>query len=160
MWCGGEAPSKRGCRQDNPACFVYSVGMRSPQGAKDSCAVTFPITRAGDVCAVPTPDHTPGHQSVVLRNSTTTYFFTRYTSYPANLMLERNVDCVAPSTRVTHSTTRPIQHFVRDEPAVYLPSHDPSSWHRFTHKLTTTAPCAMHLTQSPYLASHFLGPCR
>jgi glyoxylase-like metal-dependent hydrolase (beta-lactamase superfamily II) len=107
-----------------PAWFApTSIEFRpDPVGA---FASSFPVTRAGDVLIVPTPGHTPGHVSVIVRTDEANYFLAGDTSYTQQLLLERKADGVAPRPRVVLDTIERILRFARDTPTVYLPSHDP-----------------------------------
>ena len=107
-----------------PAWFApTSIDLRpDPVGA---FASSFPVTRAGDVLIVPTPGHTPGHVSVIVRTDEANYFLAGDTSYTQQLLLERKADGVAPRPRVVLDTIDKILRFARDTPTVYLPSHDP-----------------------------------
>lgn len=107
-----------------PAWFApKSIDLRpDPVGA---FASSFPVTRAGDVLIVPTPGHTPGHVSVIVRTDEANYFLAGDTSYTQQLLLERKADGVAPRPRVVLDTIDKILRFARHTPTVYLPSHDP-----------------------------------
>jgi N-acyl homoserine lactone hydrolase len=60
---------------------------------------SLPLKAAGDVIIVPTPDHTVGHVSVIVRLAEVTYFLAGDTSYTQVLMLEGAVDGVGPGRR-------------------------------------------------------------
>jgi glyoxylase-like metal-dependent hydrolase (beta-lactamase superfamily II) len=88
------------------------------------------LTQAGDVVLVPTPGHTPGHMSVILRGDGASFFFAGDASYTESLMLEGAVDGVAPDVKRAARTLRRIREFTTEEPAIYLPAHDPESGER------------------------------
>ncbi len=88
---------------------------------------SLPLTAAGDVVIVPTPGHTVGHVSVVVRTDEVTYFLAGDTSYTEAMMLEGHVDGVAPDENEAHDTLGRIRAFAQQEPLVYLPAHDPAS---------------------------------
>lgn len=97
----------------------------------------YTVTKSKDVLIVPTPGHTLGHQSVILRDGEVTYVFAGDTSYTEKLMVHGIVDGVSPKPQVASNSMRNIQAFLRAEPAVYLPSHDPKSAERMVDKIRT-----------------------
>jgi glyoxylase-like metal-dependent hydrolase (beta-lactamase superfamily II) len=88
-----------------------------------SCAVTD----AGDVLIVPTPGHTPGHVSVIVREENRTFFLAGDTSYTLDSLMNSVPDGLTPAPRRTTRTQEQIRDFAAQEPTVYLPSHDPES---------------------------------
>jgi glyoxylase-like metal-dependent hydrolase (beta-lactamase superfamily II) len=92
------------------------------------------LTNAGDVVAVPTPGHTAGHLSVIVRAPDVSYFLAGDTSYTERLMLEGHVDGVAPNEDAARDTLRRIREFAAQESVVYLPTHDPESAARLETK--------------------------
>jgi glyoxylase-like metal-dependent hydrolase (beta-lactamase superfamily II) len=102
--------------------------------------VTFPahlpLTKAGDVILVPTPGHSAGHMSVILREEQWSIFFAGDTSYTQQLMLDGKLDGVSPNDRLAHRTLQHIQSYTRATPTVYLPSHDPASAKRLEARET------------------------
>lgn len=95
------------------------------------------VTRAADVFIVPTPGHTPGHQSVILRDADATYLFAGDTSYQEFCIIDGVVDGVTTDLKAASRTIAKIQKFLGSEPVVYLPSHDPKSAERMVHKTPT-----------------------
>lgn len=91
---------------------------------------SLPLTAAGDVAIVPTPGHTAGHVSVVVRTNGANYFLAGDTSYTEALMLAEQVDGVAPDEVAARATLHRIREFAQQEPLIYLPAHDPMSAHR------------------------------
>ncbi len=87
----------------------------------------YKVTNAGDVIIVPTPGHTPGHISVMVKSEDVTYFLAGDTSYTESLLLDRTVDGVSPNAAVTLATMERILGFANSHPLIYLPSHDPDS---------------------------------
>lgn len=98
----------------------------------------YTVTQAADVLVVPTPGHTLGHQSVILREGDVTYLFAGDTSYTEQLMIDKNIDGVSPSPRLARDTVARIHEFIRAQPTVYLPSHDPMSKQRMVQSTPTT----------------------
>ena len=101
---------------------------------------SLPLTAAGDVIIVPTPGHTMGHVSVIVRLAEVTYFLAGDTSYTQALMLEGAVDGVAPDEDAARDTLRRIRALARQEPLVYLPTHDPEAAKRLLTTQTVPAP--------------------
>lgn len=91
------------------------------------------LTKAGDVLIVPTPGHTPHHLSVVVRGSPS-LFIAGDTSYNQGMLLAGKVDGVSPSVDVARTTLAKITALAREQPIVYLPSHDPESEERLLNR--------------------------
>jgi glyoxylase-like metal-dependent hydrolase (beta-lactamase superfamily II) len=98
-------------------------------------AASVPLTAIGDVVAVATPGHTPGHISVVVRDSDVTFFLAGDTSYNEHLMLAGRVDGVSPDEASSRATLDAIRRFAEANPTVYLPTHDPRSATRLENRL-------------------------
>ena len=96
------------------------------------------VTEAGDVTIIATHGHTKGHVSVVLEHGPLSVFFAGDTSYAQALMLEGAIDGVAPDERVARETLDRIREFTRQQPVVYLPSHDPEAGIRLGARETVT----------------------
>jgi N-acyl homoserine lactone hydrolase len=97
---------------------------------------SFPVSVAGDVVAVPTPGHTPGHLSVVVRDGDLDYFLAGDTSYSQELLLAEIPDGVSPRPSVTLETMGRILAHAAAHPTIYLPSHDPESVARLRQEKT------------------------
>jgi len=97
------------------------------------------LTRAGDVLLVPTPGHTDGHQSVIVREGDAALFLAGDASYTEHLMREGVVDGVAPHETADRATLERIQRYTRAVPTVYLPSHDPDAVARLAARQTVVA---------------------
>ena len=110
----------------DPTTLAYDAG---PVGPFDRSAR---VTRAGDVLVVPTPGHTPGHVSVVVRTADGTFFLAGDTSYTESLLVARRPDGVSPRPRVALETMERILTLAAGEPVVYLPTHDPESVRRLS----------------------------
>jgi glyoxylase-like metal-dependent hydrolase (beta-lactamase superfamily II) len=93
-----------------------------------------PVTDARDVVIVPTPGHTPGHVSVIVKSDDVTYFFAGDTSYNERNLLDRIPDGVSPNAAITLDTIERILAFAGSQPLVYLPCHDPESGERLKEK--------------------------
>jgi len=94
------------------------------------------VTQAGDVHLVPTPGHTPGHMSVVVRDADVCYVLAGDASYTQDLMLAEQVDGVASDRDSARQTLAQIHAFCRATPTVYLPAHDPDTPDRLANRQT------------------------
>ncbi len=99
----------------------------------------MPLTMRGDVIAVPTPGHTPGHVSVIVRGAPS-IFIAGDTSYTEALLTQGVVDGVSPDEGISRQTNQRILALAREQPLVYLPSHDPQSADRLARLATLTPP--------------------
>jgi glyoxylase-like metal-dependent hydrolase (beta-lactamase superfamily II) len=99
----------------------------------------MPLTTRGDVFAVPTPGHTPGHVSVIVQGAPS-IFIAGDTSYTEALLTQGVVDGVSPDEGVARETNQRILALAREQPLVYLPSHDPQSADRLARMATLTPP--------------------
>jgi glyoxylase-like metal-dependent hydrolase (beta-lactamase superfamily II) len=100
---------------------------------------SLPLTGAGDVVLVATPGHTPDHISVIVRTDEISYFLAGDTSYNEWLMVEGQVDGVAPDEGAARQTLRRIREFAAQASLVYLPSHDPQSAERLEKRQVVVA---------------------
>jgi glyoxylase-like metal-dependent hydrolase (beta-lactamase superfamily II) len=96
------------------------------------------LTEAGDVIAVPTPGHTPGHLSVLVRDEDQQIVLAGDTSYLESTMLRDAVDGVCPDENVARATLANIRALCAQQPTIYLPTHDPHSAERL-HRRQTVA---------------------
>jgi glyoxylase-like metal-dependent hydrolase (beta-lactamase superfamily II) len=85
------------------------------------------LTQSADVIAVPTPGHTPGHVSVIVRATGVTYFIAGDASYSEASMLDSIPDGLTLQPRAAVATQGRIRAFIAGEPTVYLPTHDPDA---------------------------------
>ena len=97
-------------------------------------ARSYSATEAGDVLVVPTPGHTPGHISVIVKSGALSYFLAGDASYTQTLLLDREPDGVSPNRSIAIETIDAILRYAQAEPTVYLPSHDPQSVQRLEQK--------------------------
>jgi N-acyl homoserine lactone hydrolase len=93
-------------------------------------STSYPLTSAGDVVLVPTPGHSPGHLSVLVKENDRSLLIAGDASYNQTLMLEQRVDGVSANHKVARMTLSRIREYVTSVPTVYLPSHDPHSANR------------------------------
>ena len=92
-----------------------------------------PLTKAGDVIAVPTPGHTPGHLSVIAIENGISYFIAGDLTYDQAALIKQ--DFQGPSevpNEQPQSLAKALQ-YTQENPTVYLPSHDPESGKRLAN---------------------------
>jgi glyoxylase-like metal-dependent hydrolase (beta-lactamase superfamily II) len=85
---------------------------------------SWPLTRAGDVRVVPTPGHTPGHQSVILHEDGHDLFFAADASFDLASLHDGTLDAPAFNSGVTLETRQRILRYAAQRPTVYLTTHD------------------------------------
>ena len=85
------------------------------------------MTSDGAITVIPTPGHTSGHASVVVRRKEAVYFLAGDTSYTEDKLLGLEADAVTSTPAQMRATQEKIAAFARTEPVVYLPSHDVGS---------------------------------
>jgi len=84
------------------------------------------VTSDGSISFVPTPGHSQGHASVIVRDQAVTYFLAGDATYhEANLRAEK-ADGVTNNPQVSIDTLRKIKAFAAAEPTILLPAHDPA----------------------------------
>lgn len=84
-----------------------------------------PITRDGRIFMVPTPGHSEGHMSVVVRGEGVTYFLAGDATYSEKNLRAEKPDGVTNNPGLSIATLRAIKAFAGGEPTVILPAHDP-----------------------------------
>jgi len=96
------------------------------------------ITKAGDVIAVPTPGHTPGHVSVIVTDAEQRIVLAGDASYLESTMLNGTLDGVSPNETAALRTLASIRALSAQGPTIYLPTHDPQSAHRLRGRRAVT----------------------
>jgi N-acyl homoserine lactone hydrolase len=86
---------------------------------------SHPITRDGRIFLVPTPGHSKGHASVVVRDDHVTYFFAGDATYDEANLQDEQADGVTYDPDLSVATLRKIKAFAAQEPTIILPAHDP-----------------------------------
>lgn len=85
------------------------------------------LTRAGDVALLPTPGHSPGHLSVLVREGDRDVLLAGDVSYSEAIMLEQRPDGVTTDRAASLRTLARVRELCLARPTVYLPSHDPEA---------------------------------
>jgi N-acyl homoserine lactone hydrolase len=96
------------------------------------------LTTTGDVIAVPTPGHTPGHLSVIVNDGEAQIMLAGDASYLEATMVSGTVDGISPDETVAKATLARIRQLCSDRPTVYLPTHDPKSCERLYRRRPTS----------------------
>lgn len=111
---------------------------------------SLPVTRAGDLWLVPTPGHTAGHLSVILRLPQISFFVAGDATHTAGDLLTLSINGAYPNGFTARRTLKRIARYISATPTVYLPSHDPEA----ARRLDRYEPVAMLIDQvpRPYLA--------
>ncbi len=94
-------------------------------------AHSMALTQAEDVYIVPTPGHTPGHQSVIVQTAAGTLFMAGDVAYTETLMQQGVIDGVTADVAQSALTLQRTRDTVQATDAVYLASHDPDSARRW-----------------------------
>ncbi len=97
---------------------------------------SYPLTKAGDVIAVPTPGHTGGHTSVIARVDGISYFFAGDVTYNEKALLDQTFQGPTVSEAAQRQTLARVLKYTRTCPTVYLPAHDWNSGKRLNEKQT------------------------
>lgn len=87
----------------------------------------YVLSKAGDVVIVPTPGHTPHHQSVIFKTRNVNFFFAGDASFSYGHMKSKIVPGINADRAAAYQTLLKIQEFCEDYPTLYLPSHDQKS---------------------------------
>jgi glyoxylase-like metal-dependent hydrolase (beta-lactamase superfamily II) len=102
--------------------------------AIDVFGVGYPLTRAGDVIAVPTPGHTPHHCSILVRKGKLTYFIAGDAVYNQHQLLVAELAGGHADAKSAAETIAKIRDYTRRNDTVLLPSHDPDAPRRLIEK--------------------------
>jgi N-acyl homoserine lactone hydrolase len=99
-----------------------------------------PLTKTGDVWIVPTPGHSLGHQSVLLRTPEHDILFAGDTTFNESQLRTQTLAGICEDLTAAARSVSVIREQVQSFPTVYLPTHDPDSAQRLaTRQLTTLA---------------------
>ncbi len=92
------------------------------------------LTRAGDVLIVPTPGHSYGHQSVVVRDGALSYFLAGDLAFSQDALRARQLQGIASDLAQARQSMNQTLEFLSCSPSVFLPSHDPGSLSRLRER--------------------------
>jgi len=85
------------------------------------------LTDARDAVVVPTPGHTRGHISVIVRQGEQQAIIAGDASYLQSAMLCGTIDGVSPDETAARKTLADIRRLCTERATIYLPAHDPDS---------------------------------
>lgn len=83
-----------------------------------------PLISGSDICLVPTPGHSAGHQAVLVYESDHVVMLAGDASYSQDLLLAGAVDGIGPDPAPQRATHRRILQFAAGTPTVFLPCHE------------------------------------
>lgn len=91
---------------------------------------SLPLTRAGDLLLIPTPGHSYGHQSVLLRDAQRSYLFAGDLAFSEAQLRDRGLQGIAQNLGQARATLDQTWRFAQRTATVFLPSHDPDALQR------------------------------
>ncbi len=121
-----------------PAWF-YPEFVAMDNGPVGPFPSSMNLTRDGAVVAVPTPGHTPGHLSVLVRDGEVCFLLAGDTSYSDVTLLSGTPDGLTLQPGTVRRTQARIRDLADTESLVYLPTHDPDAERRLREREVTTA---------------------
>jgi glyoxylase-like metal-dependent hydrolase (beta-lactamase superfamily II) len=90
-------------------------------------AASHRITKDGRILMVPTPGHSVGHVSIIVRGDDLTYFFAGDATYNEANLRAGKADGVTYNPAISEATLAAIREFATNEPTIILPAHDPDA---------------------------------
>lgn len=91
---------------------------------------TLALTRAGDLLLLPTPGHSYGHQSVLLRDGERSYLLAGDLAFSEAQLSAQGLQGIAQNLGQARASLERTWRFVQSTPTVFLPSHDPLALQR------------------------------
>ncbi|MBI1279591.1 MAG: MBL fold metallo-hydrolase [Anaerolineaceae bacterium] len=128
-----------------PTRIINSIALEAPVGFKPqpfqfqpsplgTFESSFPLTKAGDVIAVPTPGHTPGHLSVIAIENGISTFIAGDVTYDEAALINQDFQGPSEAPNEQAVTLAKVLEYSQANPTIYLPSHDPESGKRLANK--------------------------
>ncbi|MDX2075326.1 MAG: N-acyl homoserine lactonase family protein [bacterium] len=96
------------------------------------------VTKAQDVMIVPTPGHSNGHQSILLRDNDQSYIFAGDASFDEAQLLSGEIAGIASNPKASRQTLANIRTYCAWHPTVYLPTHDHETTKRLRENQVVT----------------------
>lgn len=93
-------------------------------------ASSFDVMGDGRILLLPTPGHTVGHQSVLVRQPEANVLLAGDLSYSQQALLEGTFGGILPAAAPHRRSMEQVRGYARQRSLVYLPSHDPESLQR------------------------------
>lgn len=117
-------------RQPIPAGVDFQA-MSFSDGPFGAFPASRRLSEDGRIVAVPTPGHTPGHQSIICIDDEGRHVIIAGDATDSLEQLRSvRVDAIAPKPAVHRATMERILTHAHTHPTVYLPSHDPEAAER------------------------------
>lgn len=88
---------------------------------------SYALTQAGDVIAVPTPGHTAGHLSVIVREADCDVILAGDVTYSQAALIAQDQQGMIMAPTQLPITLQRMLAYTQQTPSVYMPSHDPES---------------------------------
>lgn len=85
------------------------------------------LTRDGAVQILPTPGHSPGHQSVLLQESGMSWLFAGDAAFDAGQVQRAEVAGIAEDVEAARLTLARLRRHLAESPTILLPAHDPGA---------------------------------
>jgi glyoxylase-like metal-dependent hydrolase (beta-lactamase superfamily II) len=118
---------------------IVAKPLRMTGGPFGAFQRSAPVTRGGQVVAVPVPGHARGQIAVIVVEPEQHVLLAGDTAYSEAQLLEQYVDGVSISPRRALASMRTIIEHARRQPTVFLPSHDPQSARRLDERTALQA---------------------
>lgn len=90
------------------------------------------ITKDGKIIIVPTPGHSIGHQSVLVKQAGPTIILAGDLTYNEDT-LKKEIPDVVLMNKAAKQTVQKVHQYVQDRPCIYLSSHDWNAPHNLTN---------------------------
>jgi glyoxylase-like metal-dependent hydrolase (beta-lactamase superfamily II) len=131
-----------------PIWFRPSMLVNFNEEAYGAFTHTYPLTNAGDVLLVPTPGHTFGHQSVIVKDGETDVLIAGDAVFTEAQIQKGEVAGIVADVKMARQTLQTIQQHRAQRRTVILPSHDPHAPARLHHNFspTTSSPPPLSCT--------------
>ncbi len=108
----------------------FQPRLIQPTQSHSHFAGAYTLTEAEDVLIVPTPGHSHGHQSVILKTPELDFCFAGDLSFSEAQLREDKVAGICVDKKAARNTYAQVKAYAQQHQLVYLPSHDPGSGER------------------------------
>ena len=96
----------------------------------------YPLTTNKDLVMIHTPGHTKGHCSVLLKTDEVTLIFAGDIVYGQEQLRTHTFSAVNDTFKGAEQSYRKLKEFMKNNPTIFLPSHDPGGIQRLKNKET------------------------
>ncbi len=110
------------------------IALTPSAGPLGAFPISYPLTRAGDVVAVPTPGHTGGHISVIAVQAGIHYVMAGDVTYDEQALIDQKFQGPTVAVDSQRQSLRRMLDYARSQPTVYLPAHDWNSGKRLAQQ--------------------------